>query len=125
MSRFLGESGAGFYPGQRVTVNGTMGSVVGFRDMDQRVGVQVDGDKDGSVWLEPKDVQKPLARAWLLVQVGVQADELTTDQARLLLHDAADALQRAGGPTIGIWAYNTDGTETDALGDKHELGDGS
>ncbi|WCB94474.1 hypothetical protein DSM104299_03211 [Baekduia alba] len=59
----LGEAGAGFTPGQRVTVNGTAASVIGFRAADHRVGIQVDGDQDGPVWLDPDlvlgDVRDP------------------------------------------------------------------
>jgi hypothetical protein len=50
-----GESGAGFAPGARVVINGTAGSVVGYR-VDGKVIVQVDGDGDGPTCWDPAAV---------------------------------------------------------------------
>jgi hypothetical protein len=54
------------------------------------------------------------SRVWLLVQVGIDCESLTTDEARLLLHDACDALLDQGGPSVMLWGYNLDGSETEA-----------
>jgi hypothetical protein len=47
-----GESGDGFQPGDRVTINCTCGLVVGWRS-DGKVIVQVDGDGDGPTCWDP------------------------------------------------------------------------
>lgn len=48
------------------------------------------------------DPTRPYANAAFLVVVGVERESLTPDEARLLLHDAADALAHAGGPVLSI-----------------------
>lgn len=50
----------------------------------------------------PTHSERPWASAALLVIVGIERESLTPDEARLLLHDAADALSRAGGPILHI-----------------------
>lgn len=48
--------------------------------------------------------ERPHAHVTFVVTVGVDRDSLTADEARLLLHDACDALAAKGGPLVRIWA---------------------
>jgi hypothetical protein len=53
-----------------------------------------------------------MAEVALIVVVGVpDRESLTAEEARLLLHDAADALASNDGPLLHIWAPEADPDE--------------
>jgi hypothetical protein len=52
-----------------------------------------------------REDERPYSSIGLVVVVGVERESLSWDEARLLLHAAADALANSGGPVLNITAY--------------------